>query len=193
MSQLLELLKSKTIVAGIAGLIVSLLAASGVIEPEGKTELAEQIMEFVAQVAGALGALASLLAIFTRVAIKKTEQEAKGAATAAKRAENAQMAMGEAKINKLGLFLLCAFMLPMLSACTAGSKLGEIITNPDGKPVVSGIICVNTPQGQFCYVPEGETIVKPETVPEGAPAVPALALAPAGPAPVPPPVPQLAK
>lgn len=75
----------------------------------------------------------------------------------------------------------------VLTGCSAGSKLGEVITNPDGKPIVTGEICVNTPNGRFCYMPNKPTIVEPVPTPKPADVAVAPAPVPVMPvAPVPP-------
>lgn len=59
------------------------------------------------------------------------------------------------------LALLCVGCLS-LAGC---GRTAAALQTPDGKPIVSGEICANTPNGRICYKPNEPTVVAPEPTP----------------------------
>lgn len=117
--------------------------------------------------------------IMLRSASKQTELAANAVNPAVRNVRAVEEPKGGGdSYGKIGAMIAVAGLLGIgLTGCGALGAAGNVVTNLDGKPVVSGTICVNTPNGRFCYMPTEPTIIQPETVPDGVAVVPASTLA----------------
>lgn len=105
-----------------------------------------------------------VIGILLRAALAKAELAANASNPAVANVEAVEVRKPGYSGIATGLFMmLCVFGGALvLSGCGAGKGISDVITNPDGKPIISGEVCVNTANGKFCYVPNEPVIVEPE-------------------------------